>query len=67
MIWGILALVVIAGIFLTQWGAGKVAGEKLKESTRDLEAAKRIADASVSGPNDKQSLLDRLSDQTRKL
>lgn len=67
MIWGVLALCVLAGVFLFQWGAGKVAGEKLKEADLDLQAAKRIAKASLSSPTDKQSLFERLSDDKREL
>lgn len=67
MIWGILALVVLGGIFLTQWGAGKVAGEKLKEADRDLEAAVRIAESSANAPGNKSAVLERLRDDGRQL
>lgn len=67
MIWGILALVVIGGVFLAQWGAGKVAAEKLKRAEDDLEAATRIAEANTRAPTDRQSVLDRLRDDKRQL
>ena len=67
MIWGILALVVIGGAFLIQWGAGKVAAEKLKRADDDLEAAIRIAEAQSRAPTDKRTVLDRLRDGEREL
>lgn len=65
---GVIALIGFATFIWLQVKAAGKAEEVVRNDTRDLEAAVRIAEATNAAPSDKQSILDRLrGDSKRKL